>query len=97
MSYDESVKVCDIELKNLAKLAECWEDINALLQNYVSILNKINKDAVKSGKVHDALEQLEFYASEYHNYAEGLGTKVASISNGFLNTIERIDLDLYNG
>lgn len=96
MGQEESVKVCDTEIQQLVKIAKCWDEVNEILGKYVLIMDKIDKNAVKGGKIHDALDDLRFCASTYQKYAEGLGGKVKSISDGFVSKIERIDLDLYN-
>ena len=40
MSSD-SVKVCDLELEKLAELAECWDEIDSILNQYSNIMKKV--------------------------------------------------------
>ena len=34
------VKVCDLELEKLAELAECWDEIDSILNQYSNIMKK---------------------------------------------------------
>lgn len=96
MSSD-SVKVCDLELEKLGDLAKCWDDIEAILGEYVMILNTVQTETVKAGHIHDAIERLHLYASDCQKYAKGLGSQAASTGNSLARKAEAVDLNLYNG
>lgn len=91
----ESVKICDKEIRLLGEMAECWEDVNDILGEYISILKKVNEKAVKQGRIHDGLDSLEFHARKYMNCAVGIGKKVRNYSEKFVKDANRKDLDLY--
>ena len=92
----ESVKVCDLELEKLGDVAKCWDEIGAILSEYVAVLKTIPADTVKAGHIHDALDRLRWYAGDLEKYASGLGAQVASAANKLASKAESTDLDLYN-
>ncbi len=92
----ESVKVCDRELKLLAELAAQWDDIDAVLGRYVSIMKKVQEEAVKSGNVHSAVLDLYCFSSRFHELAKGLGKEASTHITKLASKIEAIDLNLYN-
>lgn len=92
----ESVKVCDAELKQLAEVAACWDEINSVLAEYVSIMDNCTKDAVKSGHIHEAVASLAYYARKFQTYADGLGGTASGKIKGLASKIDEIDLNLYN-
>ena len=89
------VKVCDEELRNLAKAAECWDEINNVLEQYLSIMDDLLEKGVKSGKIHDALLKLREHAQTYSGLAAGLGGKVSGKANGFVSDVEGLDRKMY--
>lgn len=91
----ESVKVCDVELTQLAKLAECWDDIDAVLVEYVNIMKKVSNYAIKDGNIHYAVDDLYLFAKRFHGFAEGLGAEAAGYANKLVSKIDDIDLNLY--
>lgn len=92
----ESVKVCDVELRKLADLAECWDEVSGVLGKYVAIMEKVQKDAVKKGEIHTALENLYYFSERFYNFSLGHGAVVAGKARGLANKIEEIDINLYN-
>lgn len=95
MSSD-SVKVCDLELEKLADLAECWDEIEAILGEYVQIMKAVHADTIKAGHIHEAVDNLRFFAEDIQKYAKGLGTQTASFSKKLASIAEGVDLKLYN-
>lgn len=95
MSSD-SVKVCDLELEKLAELAECWDEIDSVLNQYSNIMKKIQEEAIKAGHIHSAVENLYNFSARFHNYAEGLGTETSRYAKKLVSKVEKVDLDLYN-
>ncbi len=95
MSSD-SVKVCDLELEKLADLAECWDETEAILGEYVQIMKSVYSDTIKEGHIHEAVENLQFYAEEIQKFAKGLGAQAASSSKKLASIAEDVDLNLYN-
>lgn len=93
----DSVKVCDRELEILAELSACWDDINGVLSEYVSILETAHLEAVKDGDIHSALGNLYHFTERFYKNAENLGSKVSGNANNFASKIEAIDLNLYRG
>lgn len=95
MSSD-SVKVCDRELEKLGDLAKCWDDLNSVLGKYVQTLKSVSTDTIKEGHIHDAINNLRYYAEEIQKYANSLGASAAGSSSKLASVAEKVDLDLYN-
>lgn len=95
MSSD-SVKVCDLELEKLADVARCWDDLNSVLAKYVQTIKSVSEETIKEGHIHDALNNLYFYAKDIQKYANGLGASAAGVSSKLVSIAEKVDLDLYN-
>lgn len=95
MSY-ESVKVCDLELEKLADVAKCWDEIDGVLENYINILRSVHDETVKEGEIHEAIDNLRFYAENIHNHAVGIGAQAASKATSLVSKTEAIDLKLYS-
>lgn len=93
----ESVKVCDRELKHLAELAGCWDEMDQILMRYIQTMKTVQEEAVKDGKIHEAVGNLLLYAQEIHKAAAGLGGRAAGAAQGFVGLTEATDLNLYNG
>lgn len=95
MSSD-SVKVCDLELEKLAELAECWDEINSVLNQYSNIMKKVQEEAIKAGHIHSAVGNLYHFSARFHNFAEGLGSEASRYAKKLVSKVEDIDLNLYN-
>jgi len=95
MSSD-SVKVCDLELEELAELAECWDEIDSILNQYSNIMKKVHEEAIKAGHIHSAVGNLYHFSTRFHNFAEGLGTEASKYAKKLVSKVEDIDLNLYN-
>ena len=95
MSSD-SVKVCDLELENLADVAKCWDDLNSVLGKYNQILESVAKETIKDGHIHEAMENLHYYAAEIQKYAGGMGAGAAGNATKLASVAEKVDLNLYN-
>ena len=91
-----SVKVCDVEIQQLAQIADMWAEIDSVFERYLMILKNVKEHAVKCGEIHDAIVSLYDFAETYYKYANGLGKNVSKDALEFLDKIEDIDLDLYN-
>lgn len=96
MSSD-SVKVCDLELEKLAELAECWDEIDSVLNQYSNIMKKVQEEAIKAGHIHSAIGNLYHDSERFHNFAEGLGSEASKYARKLVSKVEDLDLDLYNG
>ena len=92
----DSVKVCDLELEKLAELAECWDEIDSVLNQYSIIMKKVQEEAIKAGHIHSAIENLYHFSTRFHDAAEGLGAEASKYAKKFVSKIEKVDLDLYN-
>ncbi len=95
MSSD-SVKVCDRELEKLGDLAKCWDDVSSILDKYVQTLKSVSSETIKEGHIHDAIDNLRFYAQEIQKYANGLGASAAGSASKLASVAEKVDLNLYN-
>ncbi len=95
MSSD-SVKVCDLELEKLAELAECWDEIDSVLNQYSNIMKKVHTEAIKAGHIHVGVENLYHFSTRFHKFAEGLGAEASKHAKKLVSKVEDIDLNLYN-
>lgn len=90
------LKVSDLQLACLAAMCEEWESIDAVMEEYLTIVKCIAQEAIKDGAVHEAVERLAQNAESIYNRVKGTGNAAAKQAMSFLSTIESIDLKLYD-
>ena len=93
----KELKVCDLELACYSDFVGHWEELDSVMNDFLIILADIRDNAIKSGEIHEAVDNLHWYVKSTFEKIKGTGSSAASQIESFLKKIEDIDLNLYNG
>lgn len=70
-------------------------EIDILIDEYITILQSIRKDAIKSGEVADALDVYISYASKMKNQIGTISRNAKQQVNNFINAVDAADQYLF--
>ena len=70
-------------------------EMEAVIIQYLSILNSVKKNAVKSGEVAKALSDYIVFAKQLKNKLPDISKKLDTQLNNFINSIDNADKFLY--
>ena len=91
------LKVNDLHIACLSDMADKWDDIDSILADYFIILADVRDNAIKSGRIHETIDNFYFYAETVYKQAKGSCSFAAVEAEKFLDKIETTDLNLYKG
>jgi len=86
---DEYIKDIGIYIKDFSSKLEAY------LDDYVSILNKIKTDAVISGDISEKLEVFIQYSTTLNGLISGVGTEINDTAGVFIEEVDEKDEYIY--
>lgn len=96
MGYSENVIIDEQELREACrKLNTYSNNLEDEIRQYISVLNQVNKSAIASGELSDAIKTYTTYVRKLQHQTTIVEQKTKDITNRFLQQVDSDDSYIY--